>query len=53
MRQSRAAEAAVNALTGAATRAKVIIQGYRDTVTIAPFAGAASSMIKVSVTEVW
>jgi hypothetical protein len=37
------AQAAVAALTGNAPRVQVTLQGYRDTIGITPFAGAAAS----------
>jgi hypothetical protein len=47
------AQAAVASLVGLAPRVQVTLQGYRDTVTSAPFAGAASSKTKVTAVEVW
>jgi hypothetical protein len=48
-----AAQAALASLVGPATRARVTIQGYRDLVSAAPWPGATSSQIKITVVEVF
>ncbi len=47
-----AAQDALAALVGPATKATVTIQGYRDSVASAP-AGIVASKIKVTTLEVW
>jgi len=48
-----AAQQALASLVAPATRARVTIQGYRDFVSAAPWPGAASSTIKITVVEVF
>jgi hypothetical protein len=47
-----AAQSQLAALTGPATRARVILQGYRDTNTLGMMTDAASK-ITVNVVEIW
>jgi hypothetical protein len=48
-----AAQAALAALVGNATKIRVNVTGYRDTNTSAPHPGASASSLRIEVTEIF